>query len=91
MARNTPVPMRVVSGQHEKIMADTPALGEILFDAGEHTLVAGDGATKGGHPMASRAYVDGIPRVKIVDGPLPEDVQSLIADLPIDSVVISEE
>lgn len=58
MARNTSVPMRVVSGAHDKVVADTPALGEILFDTGQKTLVAGDGSTKGGHPMATQAFVE---------------------------------
>lgn len=94
MARNTPVPMRVVSGTHDKVAADTPALGEVLFDTGQKTLVAGDGSTKGGHPMASTAFVAsaiaGTPWIKAVDGPLPEDVSSIVSDMPIGAVVIHE-
>lgn len=95
MARNTPVPMRVLSGAHDKVAAATPAAGEVLFDTGENTLVVGDGATVGGHPMATRAYVvseiAGTPWFKAVNGPMPEDVSELVIDMPIGGLILAEE
>lgn len=51
MARNTPVPLRVVQGSPSEIAAATGASGEVNFDTGAKTLVAHDGVTRGGFHM----------------------------------------
>jgi hypothetical protein len=44
-------------GTAVQVAAFTPAEGEPIFDKTNHRLVMGDGATAGGFPQATEAYV----------------------------------
>lgn len=52
MARNTLVPLRMVQGTTAQINNITGEAGEVLFDTDRKTLVAMDGVTEGGIPLA---------------------------------------
>lgn len=57
MARNTKDPMQFVQGTSTQIAAQTLKAGEPVFDTTAKTLVVGDGATKGGVALATKAEV----------------------------------
>lgn len=55
MPRNTKEPIQQLRASTQRLATYTGPAGELVFDTTKNTLVAQDGATAGGHPLAKEA------------------------------------
>lgn len=55
MARNTKQPIQQLRASTQRLATYTGPAGELVFDTTKNTLVAQDGATAGGHPLAKES------------------------------------
>lgn len=76
-----------------KLAGDQTIAGIKTFSASPvvPTLAAGDSSTKAASTAFVASAIAGTPWIKAVDGPLPEDVSAIIADMPIGAVVFSSD
>lgn len=83
MPYNTPIPQQVVRATTEALSSQVGKQSMLVHDTTKNTLVVMDGVIAGGIPLAR----EDLKWFKVIEGPQPDDVSDIVADMPAGAAV----